>query len=152
MQRPANFGQEKPMKMTRTQFVSTLATAAAATLLDPGDLFAQAVRAPAGFSAARFQPYLNTSFYAQHETVVGAVVVELVLTEVETKSASGLSEQFTLRLLAVNGYLEEGTYTLEHRSLGSIPLFLGAGGPAPTGHLYRADFNILKRTLPRASS
>lgn len=138
------------MKMTRTQFVSTLATVAAATLLDPGDLFAQAVQAPAGLSAARFQPYVNTSFYA-HRSVDGAVV-ELVLTEVETKSSSGLSEQFTLRLLAPNGTLGEGTYTLEHRSLGKVPLFLGAAGSAPGGDLYRADFNILTRTLPRATS
>ena len=138
------------MKITRTQFLSTFATVVAATLLDRDDLLAQAIRAPEGVSAARFQPFVNTSFYA-HRTVDGAVV-ELVLTEVETKSSSDVAEQFSLRLLAVNGYLGEGTYTLEHRSLGNMPLFLAAAGSATGGDLYRADFNILKRTLPRVSN
>jgi hypothetical protein len=134
-----------PMKMTRTQFVSTVATAAAAAFFDRGELLAQAVREPVGLSAAKFRPYVNTSFYATRKS--DGAVVELVLSEVEVKSGFGLSEQFTLRLLAVNGRLEEGTHAVEHPSLGKMPLFLVASGSAPGGDLYRADFNILQASV-----
>jgi hypothetical protein len=140
------------MKITRAQFVSTLASAAAAAVLDPQELLGQGARVPVGVvSAARFRPLVNTSFYVRRDVGGLGIVVELVLTAVEEKDSTGPSEQFTLQLLAVNGTLEEGTYTLEHRSLGTQRLFLAAAGTAPGGDVYRADFNVLRRVSPRAS-
>ena len=137
------------MKMTRKRFVSALAAFSAAAAFDPGTLLAEA-RPPVGLSAARFQPLLNTSFYARRD--VDGLMIELVLTGVEELGSTGPAEQFRLQLLAVNGTLGEGTYTLEHPTFGSIRLFLAAAGSGPGGDRYRADFNLLKRTLPRAGN
>ena len=138
------------MKMTRTQFVSAFATAAAATFLDPGELLAAITRTPtvpAGLTAATFQPHVNTSFYSRRDR--DGLMIELVLTEVVVKSSAGPSEQFTLLLLAVNGALSEGTYTLEHRALGKLQLFLVPAGETKAGTQYRADFNNLRKIAPR---
>jgi len=133
------------MKLTRSEFLSSVAAAAVTAAVTPGALAAGAKKAvPA--TGAGFGPFLNTSFWVDRTR---GWAQELVLTAVTPRASAPGTEQFTLLFLAPDGIVPEGTWRVEHRTLGELELFLVPAGETPAGRLYRADFNLLRDAAPQ---
>jgi hypothetical protein len=73
--------------------------------------------------------------------------IQLKLVEVTEKKADGMQEMFSLLFCgAKDKFLEQGTYDLEHETLGSVTLFLVPIGQDENGYRYEAAFNLLRST------
>jgi len=123
------------MKLTRKQFLGTIATGLVGTAL-PGVLKgASAKKSP---SSADFQGLVGNSF--QFRSAKGNSS-QLVLHQFENKASSKGTSQFSLSFTGSSGpRLAEGIYDVQHSSLGTFQMFI-----IPTGSdgSYRADFNLL---------
>jgi hypothetical protein len=133
------------MKLTRSEFLSSVAAAAVTAAVAPGALAAGAKKAvPA--TGAGFEPFVNTSFWVDRTRGWSQ---ELVLTSVERRASTPETDQFTLLFLAPDGIVPEGTWRVEHRTLGEMRLFLAPAGETTAGRLFRADFNLLREAAPQ---
>jgi hypothetical protein len=133
------------MKLTRSEFLSSVAAAAVAAAVAPGAAAAGAKQAPAD-TADGFERFLQSSFWVDRTPGWSQ---ELVLTAVNRRPSAPGSEQFTLVFRAPDGSVPEGTWRVEHRALGELRLFLVPAGETPAGRLFRADFNLLRDAAPK---
>ena len=75
--------------------------------------------------------------------------VTLQLYEVEEGHSTPTQEQFSLLFRGPKDcHLGQGTFELEHDSMGTFPLFLVPIGPDLEGMCYQAIFSRLKKNSP----
>lgn len=130
------------MRVTRKQFLGSLAVASAAALAGFPALATEAQAAPAlPTTAKRYQALVNTSFWARRP--MPGDRAELILVEVVSKEFPGKLEQFSLHFLAPRARLEEGPYFVEHSEAGESMIFLARLNEDSSGIRYRADFCLL---------
>jgi hypothetical protein len=127
------------MKLTRKQFLNSMATGLAATAL-PSRLL-KAVSRPLPPTAS-LESQVGTSFQLRSAT---GVVSQVVLNRFENKASSNGTSQFSLAFAGSSDVrLAEGTYDVQHPALGNFRMFIipmGSGGQ--DANSYRADFNLL---------
>ena len=133
------------MKLTRSEFLSSVAAAAVVAAVGP-DTLAAGPRKAVPVTGVGFEPFLNTSFWVDRAPGWSQ---EMVLTSVTHAPSTPGTEQFTLVFLVPDWSVPEGTWRVEHRSLGELRLFLVPVGETPTGRLVRADFNLLREAAPQ---
>ena len=133
------------MKLTRSEFLSSVAAAAVSASVAPGAFGAPAKVVPVD-AADAFEPHLNSSFWVDRTPGWSQ---ELVLTSVTRRPSTPGTEQFTLLFVAPDGSVPEGTWRVEHRALGELRLFLVPAGETRTGRLFRADFNLRRDAAPQ---
>ncbi len=152
------------MRVTRKEFLSTLATGLAGAVLRPARLLAAPLTvAPRGtppengLSPETFQQYVGTTFRVYRPS--GGVPVEVLLKEVVRKPDSNGTVQFSLTFVAPLGdTLAEKALRFEHSDMGTLSIFVIKTRVDQQGQAwYRADFNLLQdkaqnnrktRTLP----
>lgn len=131
------------MKVTRKQFLSTLATGlASAAVLKPARLLGE--EPGRGLSPDTFLPFLNTTFRVIRPR--GGGPVDVVLKNVTRKEGSKETSQFSLEFAAPGGEIleERAPFRFEHPALGVMLLFVVRTKTDPVGQTwYRADFNLL---------
>ena len=130
------------MRVTRKEFLSTLAAGLAGAALRPSRMLA----ASPGDTIAleTFQKYIGTTFRVIRPS--GADPVAVVLQDiVHQKDAPG-SVQFSLSFVARGGEnLDEKTYSFVHPDMGTVPIFVTKVRVDPQGQAwYRADYNLLQ--------
>ena len=131
---------------TRTRLVSIgCAAAFAATVSPVADAATRIVRrfdGSARFRRSTYLPHLNSTF-----RIRGTRTVEATLVEVTGSASAQLAQRqgadaFSLILRAAAGNpLPQGEYAVEHRSIGTIRLFLVPVGRGVKGQEYQAVIN-----------
>jgi hypothetical protein len=129
------------MRVTRKEFLSSLAVGLAGAVLRPAQMLAQS--ADEAISPGTFQRAVGTTFRL---TRPSASSVDMVLKEVVLLPDSKDTVQFSLSLLAPGGEnLPDKTYSFEHPQLGSLAIFVTKTRTDPDGQTwYRADYNLLQ--------
>lgn len=129
------------MKVTRKEFLSSLAVGLAGAALRPAQMLAQS--ADETISPGTFQRSVGTTFRL---TRPSASPVDMILKEVVELPDSKDTVQFSLSFLAPGGEnLPEKTYSFEHAQLGSLRIFVTKVRVDPNGQTwYRADYNLLQ--------
>src|SRR5262245_7707513 len=129
------------MRVTRKEFLSSLAVGLAGAALRPAQMLAQS--ADETISPGTFQRSVGTTFRL---TRPSASPVDMILKEVVELPDSKDTVQFSLSFLAPGGEnLPEKTYSFEHPELGSLRIFVTKVRTDPDGQTwYRADFNLLQ--------
>lgn len=95
------------------------------------------------YSSAAFKSYLNSIF----QVSTGYSIVEVALTRVKDQPTGGAAapaggECFSLLFVGGSKGFEQGTYKMDHPSLGSFQLFLVPSGPDEYGaQTYLATIN-----------
>lgn len=128
------------MKVTRKGFISSVATAVAATMAVPSSkAFAGLVPASNAVDVNAFSSHVGSAFeFAGPE----GAHASLVLQDLVEYPAGPRTEQFSLLFAkSGGGTLPEGTYRVRHKTLGPMSLFLVPGGRKAA---LRADFSLLK--------
>jgi hypothetical protein len=95
---------------------------------------------------ASYPPLLHTTFRLEHsDGVADAELVDVKdLVPAELKAAGKAAEVFSLTFETLGpGSFAQGTYPLQHPSLGSFQLFLVPVGQGPRGFLLEAVVNRL---------
>lgn len=149
-------------RVTRKQFLSTLAAGLAGTVLRPTRLLAAPLTVPPrgtapenGLLPEAFQKYVGTSFRVFRPS--GGDPVEVLLQEVVRKPDSNGTVQYSLTFVAPRGdTLAEQALRFEHSELGTLSILVVKTRVDQQGQAwYRADFNLLQpqnnrktRTLP----
>jgi hypothetical protein len=131
------------MRVTRKEFLSTLAAGLAGTVLRPSRLLAASPSPDENISLETFQKYVGTSFRVIRPNA--ETDANFVLQEVTRGQDSNGTVQFSLSFLAHGGeILEEKTYRFEHPEMGAIPIFVTKVKTDRQGQTwYRADYNLL---------
>lgn len=147
-------------RVTRKQFLSTLAAGFAGAVLRPARaLAAPLTLAPRGSEGGllpeAFQKHVGTTFRVFRPS---GGSVEVVLTEVVRKPDSNGTVQYSLTFVAPSGEtIAEQAQRFEHADLGTLSILVVKTRVDPQGQAwYRADFNLLQepqntrktRTLP----
>lgn len=129
------------MRVTRKEFLSTLAAGLAGAALRPARLLAASPNDT--ISLETFQRYVGTSFRVIRPG--GPNPVDVILQEVIRGKDSNGTVQFSLSFVAPGGEtLAEGTFRFEHADMGAIPIFVTKVRTDPQGQTwYRADYNLL---------
>jgi hypothetical protein len=126
------------MTVTRKEFLTLVAAAAASTAIEPGTLLAAGNGN--GFNPGQLQKAVGQTFRVMGRTGRQA---DLVLQSFVDKP-NPKTTQFSLVFTAPGGErLEEGSYTMNAKSLGSMEIFITPTGVANGVPSYRADFNLL---------
>jgi hypothetical protein len=130
------------MRVTRKEFLSTLAAGLAGAVLRPARLLAASPSDT--ISLETFQRYVGTSFRVIRPA--GANPVNVILQEVIHGKDSKETVQFSLSFVAPGGEtLAEGSFRFEHADMGAIPIFVTKVRTDPQGQTwYRADYNLLQ--------
>ena len=138
------------MKTTRKQFLSTAATGLAAAAFGlPRAAFGASK--PGELQAAAFQSLVGSPY----RIVSGPAGIDSDLnlhgvadrTPAAVKGAPSLTTQFILTFSFDGPRLPQGIYWLRQGTGDTVPMFLQPAGSAPGAiSLYRAEFNILKKT------
>ena len=115
----------------------------------------------ASATKATFQPFVNSSFAVQANSMTTAWLTLLSVEDMNAKAAApstssaftGLrspkaapqvTDTFTLNFQGTGETLKQGTYELEHKTLGNFQLFLVPSGPTT----YSATISHLQSALP----
>jgi hypothetical protein len=133
------------MKLTRSQFVTTVAGALAGATLRPGDLFARPVDPPKPYP---LHALVGRTF--RFDPADGREPIDLTLDAIVEGKASNGTRQFSLMFVAPGGEsLREGTYAAEQGQKGRFQIFVVPTGRDGEGRSwFRADFNLLETTVP----
>jgi hypothetical protein len=127
------------VKLTRQQFLTSVATSLAAAALPSRVLKAISRPQP---PSTNFQGQVGTAF--QLRSATGAVS-QIVLNRFDNKAPSNGTTQFSLAFAGSSDVpLAEDTYDVQHAVLGNFKMFIiptGSGGQDTNS--YRADFNLL---------
>jgi hypothetical protein len=128
------------MKVTRKGFISSVATAVAATVAAPSSqAFAGLLSPSISADVNTFSNHVGSAFeFAGPE----GARASLVLKDLVKHPSGSRVEQFSLLFAnSDNGRLPEGNYRVRHKTIGSMNLFLVPGGKKAA---LRADFSLLK--------
>lgn len=136
------------MKVTRKQFLSTVATGVLGAAIAPGRLLGESGQAVQSiYSPEMFAPYVGSTFRVT-SAELGQAFDEFDVTLQEVSRAAGGPEtvQFSLEFTGPAGDAAASkTYVFRHPELGSLPMFVTpARKDAQARVVYRADFNILQ--------
>ena len=128
------------MKVTRKGFISSVATAVAATMASSASpAFAGFLSPTPSAKSDSFSAQIGSTFELAGPDGARARVVLNDLVKVRSDVRT---EQFSLLFTDANGAsLPEGLYRVRHSTLGAFDLFLMPGGKNAT---LRADFSLLK--------
>ena len=133
------------MEITRKSFITATATAVA--LLAAGELRADDP-GPVGEGPTYLRGAVGQTFWAQG---AGGLLVPLELVRSADVRSDGKTEQYSLYFAADPNYaLKQGTWSLVSSTGRRVrDVFLAPAGTSPEGErLYRADFCLLKGTVP----
>jgi hypothetical protein len=130
------------MKVTRKQFLSTVATGVMGAALRPSRLLAETTKRD--YTPDMFSNAVGTTFRFVTPELTGTV--DATLQRVDAKKGLPETNQFTLEFLTPRGeLLVERSYTVYHDQLGELSIFLIPMRRDEQGHgMHRADFNILQ--------
>jgi hypothetical protein len=130
------------MKLTRKQFLGSVVTGLVGSAFSPGILKAAGLRrTPAPPAVPGFESQVGTSFQIRD---AGRDVTQLVLNRFESKAPSNGTTQFSLEFASQSDVrLKEGTYDVQHATLGNFRMFVMPLADAQDRAAYRADFNLL---------
>lgn len=147
-------------RVTRKQFLSTLAAGLAGAVLRPAQMLGAPITlAPRGSEGGLlpedFEKYVGTTFRAVRPSGGN---VEVILKEVVRKPNSNGTVQYSLTFVAPSGEtIAQEAQRFEHADLGTLSILVVKTRVDPQGQAwYRADFNLLQesqntrktRTLP----
>lgn len=146
-------------RVTRKQFLSTLAAGFAGAVLRPARVLAAPItlapRGSEGLLPEAFQKYVGTTFRVFRPS---GGSVEVILKEVVRKPDSNGTVQYSLTFVAPSGEtIAEQAQRFEHTDLGTLSILVVKTRVDPQGQAwYRADFNLIQesqntrktRTLP----
>ena len=130
------------MRVTRKEFLSSLAIGLAGTAWRPGRLLA-ASPDETTISPNTFERTVGTTYHLIRQS--GMSPIDFVLQGVEQMPESD-TVQFSLSFMAPGGEnVPEKTYSFDHAQLGSLEIFVTKVRTDPSGQTwYRADFNLLQ--------
>ncbi|MBX7185189.1 MAG: hypothetical protein K1Y01_08615 [Vicinamibacteria bacterium] len=128
------------MKVTRKGFISSVATAVAATMTASASPALAGLLTP--LSSADIDAFLNHVGSAFHAAGPAGARTAVVLQGLEKLPSDKRTDQFSLFFASPSGDLmPEGLYRMHHSTLGAFDIFLVPGGKKAA---LRADFSLLK--------
>lgn len=128
------------MKVTRKGFISSVATAVAATMTASAGPAVAGLLTPS--SSAKIDTFLNHVGSTFSVAGPAGARTAVVLHSIEKVPSGRRTDQFSLFFASASGdFLPEGLYRVRHSTLGAFDLFLVPGGKKAA---LRADFSLLK--------